>query len=210
MLAAIALPPHLAGIFPMVTASDYHDGWTYQGGAFEQWFNESWTSGLARTRCIRQSAQRRRNPRRLDQGRAAVGLSLLRDGLRPRSPSRRTSWTGSPTRTYDDYWRALSIEEHYGDSDSARATQRRLVRHFPARHAAQLRGPARRRGERGRAPGAAPRWSAPATASATRATWTSARAPTRSRSTSCDWFDHLLRGIDNGNEPPEQAGARSS
>src|ERR1700693_650763 len=36
-----------AGIFPVVTASNYHDGWTYQGGAFEQWFSESWTSGLA-------------------------------------------------------------------------------------------------------------------------------------------------------------------
>ena len=47
MLAAIAHPPHLAGICPVVTASNYHEGWTYQGGAFEQWFNESWTSGLA-------------------------------------------------------------------------------------------------------------------------------------------------------------------
>src|SRR3954462_12522770 len=47
MLAAIAHPPHLAGICPVVTASNYHDGWTYQGGAFEKWFNESWTSGLA-------------------------------------------------------------------------------------------------------------------------------------------------------------------
>src|SRR5437588_8537283 len=46
-LAAIAQPPHLAGIFPFITASNYHDGWTYQGGAFEQWFNESWASGLA-------------------------------------------------------------------------------------------------------------------------------------------------------------------
>src|SRR5205807_2703669 len=42
-LAAIAKPPHLAGICPTVTASNYHDGWTYQGGAFEQWFNESWS-----------------------------------------------------------------------------------------------------------------------------------------------------------------------
>src|SRR5579864_2776189 len=30
MLAAIAHPPHLAGICPVVTASNYHDGWTYQ------------------------------------------------------------------------------------------------------------------------------------------------------------------------------------
>jgi uncharacterized protein len=47
MLAAIAKPPHLAGIFPIITASDYHENWTYQGGAFEQWFNESWTTQLA-------------------------------------------------------------------------------------------------------------------------------------------------------------------
>ena len=47
MLAAVGHPPHLAGICPVVTASNYHENWTYQGGAFEQWFNESWTSGLA-------------------------------------------------------------------------------------------------------------------------------------------------------------------
>lgn len=47
MLAAIAHPPHLAGICPVVTASNYHENWTYQGGAFEQWFDEDWTSGLS-------------------------------------------------------------------------------------------------------------------------------------------------------------------
>src|SRR5438046_10759698 len=47
MLTAIASPPHLAGIFPFDTASNYHDGRHYESGAFEQWFNESWTSGLA-------------------------------------------------------------------------------------------------------------------------------------------------------------------
>ena len=46
-LAAIAKPPHLVGIRPNYTASNYHDGWTYQDGAFEQWFNESWTTELA-------------------------------------------------------------------------------------------------------------------------------------------------------------------
>ena len=34
MLAAIGHPPHLAGICPVVTASNYHENWTYQGGAF--------------------------------------------------------------------------------------------------------------------------------------------------------------------------------
>jgi putative CocE/NonD family hydrolase len=42
-LAAIAKPPHLKCLVPMITASDYHEGWTYQGGAFELGFNLSWT-----------------------------------------------------------------------------------------------------------------------------------------------------------------------
>ena len=47
-LAAISAPPHLKAIFPLITASDYHEGWTYQGGAFALGFNESWTmTGLA-------------------------------------------------------------------------------------------------------------------------------------------------------------------
>src|ERR1051326_4705577 len=45
MLTAIAAPPHLAGIFPIDTGSNYHANWIYQGGAFEQWFDESWTGG---------------------------------------------------------------------------------------------------------------------------------------------------------------------
>ena len=44
-LAASATPPHLQGIAPGVTASDYHEGWTWQGGAFELGFNLSWSIG---------------------------------------------------------------------------------------------------------------------------------------------------------------------
>ena len=42
-LAAKSCPPHLAAIAPRVTASNYRDGWTYQGGAFALGFNVSWT-----------------------------------------------------------------------------------------------------------------------------------------------------------------------
>src|SRR6476469_7051502 len=61
MQAAIAQPPHLAGIAPNVTASNYHDGWTYQGGAFEQWFNQSWSSGLADD-TLRRASERATTP----------------------------------------------------------------------------------------------------------------------------------------------------
>ena len=39
---AIHTPPHLKAIAPLITASDYHDHWTYVNGAFDLWFAQSW------------------------------------------------------------------------------------------------------------------------------------------------------------------------
>jgi putative CocE/NonD family hydrolase len=109
-LAAMARPPHLAGICPTVTASNYHDGWTYQGGAFEQWFNESWTMGLA------MNTMRRRVEK---SGDAVGGTKVLplraypilqvpeTDDLAPYF----ADWLAHPN--YDDYWKQWSIEDHY-------------------------------------------------------------------------------------------------
>lgn len=111
-LAAIATPPHLAGIFPTVTASNYHDGWTYQGGAFEQWFNESWTTGLAMNTL----------ERRVDEsGNALEGTKVLPLASYPvLSPVSQTGlapyfgdWLAHPN--YDSYWKQWSIEAHYGN-----------------------------------------------------------------------------------------------
>src|SRR5262249_23703484 len=41
-LPATQAPPSLKVMVPSITASDYHDGWTYQGGAFSLFFNVSW------------------------------------------------------------------------------------------------------------------------------------------------------------------------
>jgi putative CocE/NonD family hydrolase len=114
MLAAIAHPPHLAGICPIVTASNYHEGWTYQGGAFEQWFNESWTSGLAQDTLNRQ-VREHTNARNGD-----LTLPLSSYVLFP-VPSTQTrnlapyflDWLDHPN--YDDYWKRISIEEHFSD-----------------------------------------------------------------------------------------------
>jgi putative CocE/NonD family hydrolase len=109
-LAAIAKPPHLAGICPDVTASNYHDGWTYQGGAFEQWFDESWTTGLA------ENTISRREELDSDVVRWTPTLPLLSypvfetpsaTGLAPYF----TDWLAHPN--YDDYWKQWSIEDHY-------------------------------------------------------------------------------------------------
>lgn len=116
MLAAIARPPHLAGICPVVTASNYHANWTYEGGAFEQWFNESWTSGLA------QDTLNREVVKNTDAMRYAWTLPLGRYPLfdtgvpeEPRDPAILApyflDWLAHPT--YDGYWKPWSIEDHY-------------------------------------------------------------------------------------------------
>ena len=58
-LAAVTAPPHLVTIVPANTASDYYDGWTYEGGEFRLAFVLPWaiesiattaaTSGFAST-----------------------------------------------------------------------------------------------------------------------------------------------------------------
>ena len=106
MLAAIGHPPHLAGICPVVTASNYHENWTYQGGAFEQWFDESWTSGLAQDTLNRSDPPQHQRPRRQHRS-AARAVSRLqhrpgcRTGAELTQASRHISSTGSliPTTT---------------------------------------------------------------------------------------------------------------
>ena len=118
MLAAIAHPPHLAGICPVVTASNYHDGWTYQGGAFEQWFNESWTSGLAQntlTREVQKDTNAVPGTARLPlAGYPLFNFSELRiSDLTASLAPYFLDWLAHPN--YDDYWKRWSIEDHYAD-----------------------------------------------------------------------------------------------
>jgi uncharacterized protein len=119
MLTAIAHPPHLAGICPVVTASNYHDGWTYQGGAFEQWFNESWTSGLSQD-TLNRSVMKNTNALNgiwklpltaypLFEVPQASAPADLTGSLAPYF----LDWLAHPN--YDEYWKRWSIEEHYSD-----------------------------------------------------------------------------------------------
>jgi len=119
MLAAIAHPPHLAGICPIVTASNYHDGWTYQGGAFEQWFDESWTTGLARETLLRQLENMPTGPENVNvlplTGYPMFGLdpATVVSGSAAKVAPYFLDWLAHPS--YDDYWKRWSIEEHYAD-----------------------------------------------------------------------------------------------
>ncbi|HLI34088.1 MAG TPA: CocE/NonD family hydrolase [Terriglobia bacterium] len=116
MLTAIAHPPHLAGIFPVVTASNYHENWTYQGGVFTQWFDESWTSGLAQDTLNRQVAEStdamtavRALPLE-DYSLFPTPATLGNAGLQKLAPYF-LDWLHHPD--YDDYWKQWSIEADY-------------------------------------------------------------------------------------------------
>jgi uncharacterized protein len=117
MLAAIAHPPHLAGICPMFTPSNYHDGWIYQGGAFEQWFNQTWTSILARDtvdRYLKSVTNAMEDARTLPLTNYQLfhpGSALEPGHLTTQFAPYYLDWLAHPN--FDEYWRPWSIEDHY-------------------------------------------------------------------------------------------------
>ena len=124
-LAATARPPHLVTIVPNVTASNYHDGWTYQGGAFELGFNMSWTLlqlTLANFKNV-SGAQNVPQERRADLIKAVDGMTEgfnhLPESDYPHLDSGLAKyyydWLAHPD--YDDYWKSLCIEEKHPEID---------------------------------------------------------------------------------------------
>ena len=114
MLTAIAHPPHLAGICPVVTASNYHSNWTYQGGAFEQWFNESWTSGLAQdtlNRKIQGETNAMDGAWKLPLSAYPLFNGGSEGGFAGSLAPYFLDWLAHPS--YDEYWKKWSIEDHY-------------------------------------------------------------------------------------------------
>jgi len=110
MLTAISSPPHLAGILPVVTASNYHENWTYQGGAFEQWFDQSWTTGLAENTFDRRMGKNS-HATRWDTNLPLADYPLLDPGTPAGLADYYSDWLAHPE--YDGYWKELSIEEHF-------------------------------------------------------------------------------------------------
>jgi putative CocE/NonD family hydrolase len=119
MLAAIAHPPHLAGICPVVTASNYHDGWTYQGGALEQWFDQNWTTQLA-TNTLWRLIAKDTNALLAAPTLPLTHYSIFNYASLPAGADATAQlapyyldWLAHPA--YDAYWKQLSIEEHFSD-----------------------------------------------------------------------------------------------
>jgi putative CocE/NonD family hydrolase len=119
-LAATESPPSLKAMVPSITASDYHDGWTYQGGAFSLFFNVSWTmAALAPPSLLRDRAKSPELGAEL--GRTLGTIDTMLEAMK-HMPLREFpmfrmgapyffDWLAHPS--YDDYWRRICIEEHH-------------------------------------------------------------------------------------------------
>jgi putative CocE/NonD family hydrolase len=119
--AATQAPPSLKAMVPSITASNYHEGWTYQGGAFELFFNVSWLMLLlGPARLLR---ERDTNPAaKAELGVVMGGIDQMREWMEflplKEFPMFRAGapyffdWLDHPY--YDDYWRKLSLEEQHG------------------------------------------------------------------------------------------------
>jgi uncharacterized protein len=117
-LAAATAPPHLATIVPANTASDYYDGWTYQGGEFRLAFVQPWAIGLATS-----AAQNRKDQTTAVELKAAAAdptrwmeFRPFKDlpPMQPQNPAVAPwyfDWIRHSTR--DDFWRQFSIRDRY-------------------------------------------------------------------------------------------------
>ena len=122
-LASRSQHPALTAICPGVTASDYHEGWAWQGGAFELAFNLSWSAGplvqgnwdnisaTVDTEGI-SSSDIVAFKDNLDEGFNKLPLfdqPVLKESLAPYY----YDWLRHPE--FDDYWKSVSIEDHHQD-----------------------------------------------------------------------------------------------
>ncbi|MGH3643309.1 MAG: CocE/NonD family hydrolase [Mycobacterium sp.] len=118
-LAAVTAPPHLVTIVPANTASDYYDGWTYEGGEFRlafvlPWAMESIATTAAKNRndeaTVHELAAAANDPTRWMDFRPFKDLPPMQPG-NPAVAPWYFDWIRHSTR--DAFWRQFSIRDRY-------------------------------------------------------------------------------------------------
>ena len=198
MLAAIAAPPHLVAIFPNITASNYHAHWAYQGGAFMQLLSQAWSSALA-INVLSKRTGGSAQASHWDYMKPPANYPVIDPGTAKGVADYYFDWIAHPT--YDAYWKQWSIEEHYAQITVPALTmaawydlfQDGSIRNYMGlrRHAAT---PAARAGQRlVIIPGGHSGWGR-----TIGDVDFGADAAVDIDSYTYRWFDHLLKGVDNG------------
>jgi uncharacterized protein len=119
LLASTKAPPALKAIAPVVTASEYYEGWTYQGGALQLGFALLWSVGMASADVARReqlgedvSADREAlESLAADPWAAYERLPLAALPRRVALLSNYGDWLAHPDR--DEFWRETAINERY-------------------------------------------------------------------------------------------------
>lgn len=127
---AIHTPPHLAAIAPAITASDYHDHWTYVNAVFDLFFAQSWmVVTFAGEQLMRNLTDDGYPPEVVRQRTAEwiadananlltnwvwqlplTSFDVFTSGDRPLAPYY-SDWLAHPS--YDAFWAALDVEPRY-------------------------------------------------------------------------------------------------
>lgn len=122
--AVISDPPHLESALAYVTGSNYHDGFTYSGGAFELGFNIWWSLYLATDTATRLDVAPEEREERLQEIMSLTGAPEAAARQRPLTenpvfdhPATEyvQDWLDHPR--YDDYWEAIDVTERIRDVD---------------------------------------------------------------------------------------------
>lgn len=123
---ATRMPPHLAAIAPAITASDYHDHWTYVNSVFDLWFAQSWIHVTFGRETLLRELLRAGVPRDeantqvtawFDRGSAELLSNWVWQLPLKSFPEYRSvapyyyTWLDHPR--YDAYWRRLDVEPRY-------------------------------------------------------------------------------------------------
>jgi uncharacterized protein len=112
MQTGIAAPPHLVALFPTITASNYHEHWAYQGGAFMEMLAQAWGSVLAVNVLERRTAGSA-SPAHWDYRKPPASYPVIDPMTAKGTADYYFDWIAHPT--YDDYWKQWSVEDHFSN-----------------------------------------------------------------------------------------------
>lgn len=114
--AAMAKPPHLVTIFPMVASTSLYHNWVTLNGAWRLSFNFGWGAVRQESRIMQNTAihtmQGGPESQRYDKVLWSLPLLGMQE-LLGRHAQFYTDWIRHPD--YDAYWKALNVEEHFED-----------------------------------------------------------------------------------------------
>ena len=210
-LAAVTAPPHLVTIVPENTASDYYDGWTYEGGEFRLAFVQPWAESIAKTAAINRNDQATVHELAAAANDPTHWLDFrpFKDlpTMQPDNPAVAPwyfDWIRHSTR--DDFWRQFSIRDRYSSVTVP-------VLHFEGWYDAFLAGGVENfAGMVAHGGNAAARsnqrlvigpwdhvnWGRPGSEPAPMLKAIGAVANSPVNALMLDWYDHFLKGKDNG------------